>query len=171
MGRLATLLLFGAAGPLACSQPAESRPATSCAPIDNAPSRATSTPSFRRDIQPIFAVSCALSTACHGTDRGAAPQNHPLLGPSPQIAADDAMLRAMMDELLRPSEKAPVLRRIAPGRPQDSFLLQKVDGTYACGHVDCPAGCGGRMPLVGDPLPPETIDQIRDWILQGAQNN
>jgi hypothetical protein len=81
------------------------------------------------------------------------------------------MLSTMLADLLQPSEHAPDLARVKPGRPQESFLMHKLEGTHACGAAACPNGCGGRMPLVGDPLPPEQIAQIRDWILQGAQNN
>jgi hypothetical protein len=160
------LLLLGAVGPLSCSGP----PAP-CAPFDQVRYQPKGTPSFRRDIQPTFATSCALSTACHGTDRGAAPQNRPLLGPPSSVPADDAMLGAILADLLRPAEKAPGQARVKPGRPQESFLVHKLDGSQACAGADCPGGCGGRMPLVGDPLPREQIDEIRDWILQGAANN
>ena len=80
------------------------------------------------------------------------------------------MLSAVLGDLLQPAQKAPGLARVEPGRPQESFLVHKLEGSHACG-VDCPDGCGGRMPLLGDPLPPEKIDQIRDWIREGAQNN
>jgi hypothetical protein len=164
---LLALSLSTALAPLGCSQP----PADSCLPFDYAKYQARSRPSFRRDIQPALAISCALSTTCHGVDKGLGPQNHPLLGPRPSVAADDATLAAMMADLLLPSEKAPAMVRVKPGRPQESFLLHKLDGTQGCAGVPCPGGCGTRMPQVGDPLPPALIDTIRDWILDGAQNN
>ncbi len=161
------LFLLGVVGTSACADP----PAP-CVPFDYSKYQARSQPSFRRDIQPTLAISCALSTTCHGTERGAAPQNRPLLGPNRSVTPDDAMLGAILTDLLRPSEKVPALPRVSPGRPQDSFLLHKLDGTHTCAVPGCPAGgCGARMPLLGDPLPREQIDQIRDWILQGAQNN
>ncbi len=166
----AAMLLLGAVGQLACSQPAPEPTVTVCGLPDATNPKAKTSPSFRRDIQPTFAISCALSTACHGTDRGAAPQHRPLLGPKATVAADDAMLSTVLADLLQPSEQAPGLARVKPGRPHESFLVHKLEGTQGCGAA-CPSGCGGRMPLVGDPLPPEQIAQIRDWILQGAENN
>jgi hypothetical protein len=52
--------------------------------------------------------------------------------------------------------------RVEPGDPDGSYLIHKLEGT---------AAVGGRMPLGGTPLDQETIDTIRDWILDGAQNN
>ena len=50
---------------------------------------------------------------------------------------------------------------IAPYLPDASFLYKKVDGT----------GEGEQMPYNGDPLPPEQMDAIRTWILEGAADN
>jgi hypothetical protein len=119
----------------------------------------------------VLAISCALSTSCHGTDQGRAPDNRPLLGPRAGISADEAALSAILTDLRAPSEKAPALLRVSPGRPADSFLLHKLDGNQDCAGLSCPAGCGRRMPALGDPLPPAEIDKIRDWILQGAPDN
>jgi hypothetical protein len=159
-------LLLTAAAHLACSEAA-----APCAPFDYSRYQAKSHPSFRRDIQPILAVSCALSTACHGTDRGRAPQQPPLLGPNVDVTPDDAMLVAIVADLLQPAARAPGLARVKPGRPQESFLVHKLDGSQSCAGVACFGGCGTRMPQTGDPLPSERIDQLRDWILDGAQNN
>jgi hypothetical protein len=165
-GTLGALVLSALALP-SCSQP----PAASCTPFDHASYQARSRPSFKRDIQPALAISCALSTTCHGVDRGFGPQTHPLLGPRASVAADDATLAAMRADLLLPSDRAPAMARVEPGRPQESFLIHKLDGSHGCAGVPCPTGCGNRMPQGGDPLPPALIDTIRDWILDGAQNN
>jgi len=50
--------------------------------------------------------------------------------------------------------------RVAPGNPNQSYLIQKLDGN---------AQVGGRMPLGGPPLPQSTINFIRQWITDGAQ--
>jgi len=161
---LFSLLLAGTS----CEGPAGG---PTCAPFDPAKYQASGTPSFRADIQPLLAVSCALSTACHGVDRGAGPQHKPFLGPKVGVAPDAPMLSAIRSDLLGPAERAPRLARVHPGRPGESFLLHKLEGRQSCPGVECPQGCGTRMPMVGDPLSPAEITTIRDWILQGAQDN
>ncbi len=47
-----------------------------------------------------------------------------------------------------------------PGNPDQSYLIQKIEG-----H----AAVGARMPLGAPPLPQSTIDVIRQWIANGAQ--
>jgi hypothetical protein len=57
------------------------------------------------------------------------------------------------------SVEVPTLRRIQPGDPNVSYLVQKIEGR---------AAVGGRMPLNGTPLPQATIDVIRQWVASGA---
>jgi hypothetical protein len=52
------------------------------------------------------------------------------------------------------------LQRVAPGNPSDSYLIRKLEGG--------PSIVGSRMPLLGAPLDPATIDSIRRWISNGA---
>lgn len=56
------------------------------------------------------------------------------------------------------SEESSVLR-VAPGNPDNSYLVQKLEGT---------ASSGEQMPLNAPPLPQATIDVIRQWISDGA---
>ncbi len=58
------------------------------------------------------------------------------------------------------SSEQPSLQRVAPGDPNDSYLIKKLEGT---------ASVGGRMPLGGTPLAQADIDVIRQWITDGAQ--
>jgi hypothetical protein len=58
-----------------------------------------------------------------------------------------------------PSVEVPALQRVSPGDPDQSYLIQKIEG-----H----AAVGAQMPLGQTPLPQETIDVIRDWIANGA---
>jgi len=58
-----------------------------------------------------------------------------------------------------PSVEASSLKRVDPGNPAGSYLLQKLEGT---------ASVGGRMPLGMPPLAPATIEVIREWIRNGA---
>ena len=50
--------------------------------------------------------------------------------------------------------------RINPGRPDESYLIEKITS-------DSPS-VGERMPLGGNPLSDTDIDTIRNWILDGA---
>jgi hypothetical protein len=54
------------------------------------------------------------------------------------------------------------LDRVEPGDPDNSYLIHKLEGTQAVGD---------RMPQGGPFLDQETIDEIRQWIADGAPNN
>ncbi|MFL6578799.1 MAG: hypothetical protein ACJ8MR_19400 [Povalibacter sp.] len=58
-----------------------------------------------------------------------------------------------------PSGEVPALRRVQPGNPEASYLVQKIEGT---------AAVGSRMPLNNPALPQSTIDVIKQWIANGA---
>ncbi|NNF66115.1 MAG: hypothetical protein HKM98_01250 [Gammaproteobacteria bacterium] len=58
------------------------------------------------------------------------------------------------------SVEVPELLRVAPGDPDNSYLVQKLEGT---------AAVGGQMPLGGPPLDTATIQSVRQWIAAGAQ--
>ncbi len=49
--------------------------------------------------------------------------------------------------------------RVAPGNPDQSYLIHKLEGT---------ASVGEQMPLGGPPVPQSTIDFVRQWIIDGA---
>jgi methionine-rich copper-binding protein CopC len=57
------------------------------------------------------------------------------------------------------AEQATVLR-VAPGDPDSSYIIRKLQ--------DTPGISGGQMPLGGPYLPQSTIDVIRQWITAGA---
>ncbi len=60
------------------------------------------------------------------------------------------------------SSEVPSLLRVAPNDPDNSYLVQKLEGT---------AAVGGQMPLGGAPLPQATIDVIRQWVSDGAMDD
>lgn len=92
----------------------------------------------------VFTPRC---TSCHA---GAAARNG--------LRLDDA--QTSYDNLVNVrATEYPVLFRVAPGNPDDSYLIHKLEGTQAVGD---------RMPLGQPPLSAETIAVIRDWITQGA---
>lgn len=55
------------------------------------------------------------------------------------------------------------LARVEPGSPDDSYLIHKLEGG--------PNISGTRMPQGGPFLDQATVDMIRQWIAEGAQNN
>ncbi|MGH8222532.1 MAG: Ig-like domain-containing protein [Woeseiaceae bacterium] len=59
-----------------------------------------------------------------------------------------------------PSRQDSSLLRVSPGEPDQSYLIQKLEGT---------ASTGGQMPLGGPLLPAATIEFVRQWIIDGAQ--
>jgi hypothetical protein len=60
------------------------------------------------------------------------------------------------------STEVPTLLRVKPGDPDNSWLVQKIDGR---------ATVGGRMPLGRAALPQASIDLVRSWIAAGATMN
>jgi len=58
-----------------------------------------------------------------------------------------------------PSIQVPSLSRVTDGDPDNSYLIQKLEGT---------ATEGDQMPRGGTPLDQDVIDDIRQWILDGA---
>ena len=59
-----------------------------------------------------------------------------------------------------PSTEVPSLVRIKPGDPDNSYLIQKIEG-----H----ASVGAQMPFGGPPLAPDVIAAMRQWVSDGAQ--
>ncbi len=61
------------------------------------------------------------------------------------------------------SLEQPGLMRVKPGDPDSSYVIHKLEGASGI--------TGARMPFGGPFLDQETIDEIRSWILDGAQND
>ncbi len=59
-----------------------------------------------------------------------------------------------------PSVQVSSLRRVNPGDPTNSYLLQKLEGRSAV---------GSRMPLGGAPVSQAALDLVRGWIAGGAR--
>ena len=62
-----------------------------------------------------------------------------------------------------PSQEQPSLLRIKPGDPDNSYLVQKIEGRAAVG-AQMPDGCPATQPC----LDQATIDRIRAWVSEGA---
>jgi hypothetical protein len=96
----------------------------------------------------IFTPNCASFSSCHG---GTSPQE----GMSLVAPAAAAIIGVASTEV-------PALMRVAPGDPDASYLLQKIERAM-------PA-VGVRMPP-DQPLTPNKIEAIRAWIAAGAQDD
>jgi Bacterial Ig-like domain len=93
----------------------------------------------------LFTPTCAAS-GCH--TGAAAPQG---------LRLDEANSYGLLVGVA--SMEVPSLLRVAPGDPDNSYLIHKLEGT---------ASVGDQMPLDGTPLPQASIDVIRQWIIEGA---
>jgi hypothetical protein len=65
-----------------------------------------------------------------------------------------------------PSQEQPELDRIEPGNPDNSYLVQKIEGVAATG-AQMPDGCPVTQPC----LDQATINAIVQWVSDGAPNN
>ena len=93
----------------------------------------------------VFTPTCAVS-GCH-TGAGA-PQG---------LRLDETTSYALLVNVA--STQNGTLLRVDPGDPDNSYLIQKLEGN---------ASVGGQMPLDRTPLAQATIDVIRQWITDGA---
>lgn len=102
-------------------------------------------PNFSEIQAEVFTPTCAVS-GCH--TGGAAPQG---------LQLDESSSYGLLVGVA--STEVPSLLRVEPGDPDNSYLIQKLEGT---------ASVGDQMPLGGPPLPQASIDVIRQWISDGA---
>lgn len=94
----------------------------------------------------VFTPSCALS-GCH-------------LGAGAPFGLDLSEGRAYTNTVGVRSGEVPALFRIAPGDPDASYLVHKVEGREGI--------VGARMPLGRPPLSEQRIALLREWIADGA---
>lgn len=106
---------------------------------------------FSTGVQPILTANCAFSE-CHA-------------GSDPQEGMDLSVGAAHASIVNVPSNQVTRLSRVAPGNPDSSYVVLKLEGS--AGAV---GGIGTRMPL-GGALTQAQIDTIRAWIAAGAVNN
>jgi hypothetical protein len=117
--------------------------------------------SFRHEVAPVLAASCAASDGCHGAD------------PTHRVHMDLREKTAYLSLVGRPSELRAGAVLVDPGHPVKSFMVDKLTRNLA------PKGEGRPMPLdpqtgnVVDPNPVERFvwKTLVAWIAQGAQNN
>ncbi|MDJ0699215.1 MAG: CHRD domain-containing protein [Woeseiaceae bacterium] len=95
----------------------------------------------------IFTPSCA-TAGCHS---GSSPPDGLLL------TAGEAWSNIVNVDAVQVN-----LKRVKPGDPDNSYLVRKVEGNGIVAN---------RMPLGAPPLSQEQIDLIRQWVLNGAEDN
>ncbi len=117
--------------------------------------------SFSKDVLPIFGQSCAFST-CHGSTTGSS--NGVFLGKdAAKVIASTVNVKG--DEL-------PTMPFVNPGKPQESYLMRKMDGSQCGLNAQCSGGsCQDSMPKGDVTLEVERRDIVRRWIAQGAKND
>jgi hypothetical protein len=93
----------------------------------------------------VFTPSCAVA-GCHG---GANAQRG--------LRLDPGYSAASLINVSSPVDGS--LVRVIPYQPNTSFLIQKLEGTQSLGD---------RMPQGGPYIPQELINDIRQWISEGA---
>lgn len=98
----------------------------------------------------VFTPTCAVS-GCHDGGGGTLPR-------SMDLGAGSSFGSLVNVQ----SEQVGSLNRVTPGNPDNSYLIRKLEGTNSV---------GSRMPQGGPFLDQAMIDEIRQWITDGAQDN
>lgn len=100
------------------------------------------------DVEDLFRQRCGTGT-CHGNETADPAGDLDLVSPDPGPRIVGTL-----------STQCEGRMRINPARPDDSFLLEKMEGPRE--------GCGDRMPLVGF-LDQAEIACVRDWVREQAR--
>lgn len=111
---------------------------------------------------PIFARSCSFES-CHGIYR----PDRVRLGSVPDAGTDGPTPATIRAALLERSNRSDLVL-VQPSKPNESFLMLKLDGDLCGIESRCPDGCGESMPKTGNLLDPEKRETIRRWIAAGA---
>jgi hypothetical protein len=102
---------------------------------------------FTEVFDDVLSQSCAFST-CHGGSAGA-----------PFLRESQAAYESLVDVESNSKENAIL---VVPGNPDESYLIQKIENSE---------GIDGESMPPSSPLTDETIERIRSWIEDGAQQN
>jgi hypothetical protein len=148
------------------SSPSTTTGGTTCKHFDYPTYMPTSmpTPTFARDIMPLFALTCAASPACH------LDSAHP---PNLGGMADAATILAGIVGVT--STEVPSMKYVVRLDPQNSWLMRKVeDANPGCGltcmpEMGWPDSCKTQMPQLPPLLMASEQAKIRDWIKAGAK--
>lgn len=160
--RATTLFLLAGCG--SSTTPAAGDAAGSCAPPPVV-SKTEPPASLRNDVLPVFSFSCAFAS-CHG----AARSDRVYLGTRAADGEPLATPTAIRAALLERANEAD-LALVVPSRPEESFLMYKLDGDFCAIASRCVEDCGEPMPKGSALLAASERDTIRRWIAEGAPDN
>jgi hypothetical protein len=141
-----------------------------CPKFDYTNYNPSTSPTLKNDIQPILTISCALSSSCHTNGSS----HHPNLGLGFAMLdggkPSDAVLQGILEELKKDSAEVAGRKVMVPGKPEESYVMNKIEGTQNCSGFVCmgPDKCGIQMPDPLAPLEPAKVELIRAWIKKGA---
>ena len=110
----------------------------------------TPTPTFAADVQTLFDAEGCNASNCHGATAG--PGNGNL----------DLRAGTSYSQLVNVIARGENIIRVAPGDPNASYLVIKLEGNQSS---------GSRMPRGQPALSSAKIQLIRDWITAGAEND
>ncbi|MDH3739456.1 MAG: CHRD domain-containing protein, partial [Alphaproteobacteria bacterium] len=99
----------------------------------------------------VFTPSCAVSGCHDGGGAGGLP------------GSMDLSTGNSRSNLVNVMSEQVAFNRVTPGDPDNSYLIDKLEGNQAAGTL--------RMPQGGPFLDQPTIDMIRQWITEGALDN
>jgi hypothetical protein len=106
--------------------------------------------SFSGQVQPIFSASCT-NAGCHGGVKVAGNLN----------LTSGKAYAALVG--VSTSDCSGSKKRVVPGDPAQSYLMNKLTGVGIC--------TGTQMPKTGSNLAQAQLDTISSWICAGAQDN
>ena len=85
-------------------------------------------------------------------------------GATPPLGVNWSSKTDSCENVNRPSGEIDTLMEIDPGKPEQSYLVWKLEGAGPSGE----AIVAGQMPLNNPPLPADTIQNVKDWISDGT---
>lgn len=117
-------------------------------------------------VQAVFAATC-VTDACHGRPASGRGGGAGGLYLTNAMTSFDALVE-------RPSDQVPDMMLVAPGDPDNSYLIVKIEGSMrrvqpvACATSPGRNPCGAQMPQLAAPLTMAQRTLIRSWIQAGA---
>lgn len=133
--------------------------------------------SFGQDIQPIIGIQTDLDRTlsetggvCTPTATKVCPRCiycHYENGPNPPDLT--AVFDPVKGLVNAPARGRADMKRVDPGHPENSLLIQKIHYENFATSGVARSDYGAQMPYSFDPLTPNQVQTVRQWILEGAK--